>query len=94
MNILTEIDWQPILVGGIDPPLLVFIALGLVIVAVVGLVQWRRVRIGEAETSLKIRMIERGYTPEQIGHVLQTKMVTARHMRWRRGSEFLSPSST
>ena len=52
-------------------------AIGLVIIAVVGMVQWRRVRIGEAESSLKIRMIERGYSPNQIAQVLQTKVGTA-----------------
>ena len=93
MDILAEIDWQTVLVGGDGPPLLVFIAFGIVIIAVVGLVQWRRVRIGEAEASLKMRMIERGYSPEQIGQVLQTNKGTARPGRCRE-NEFVAPAST
>ncbi len=94
MDILAEIDWQPILEGGDGPPLLLFIAIGIVIIAVVLAVQWRRVRIGEAEAGLKMRMIERGYSPEQIGQVLQAKMGTARQVRRRREHEFLTPAST
>ncbi len=92
MDILAEIDWQPLLEGGDGPPLLVFMATGIVIIAVVVAVQWRRVRIGEAEAGLKMRMIERGYSPKQIGQVLQAKMGTARRGRFRE-SEFLSPAS-
>ncbi len=80
MVTLGRIDWQPILEGGDGPPLLVFIAAGFVIIAVVAMIQWRRVRIGEAEASLKMRMVERGYSPEQIAQVLQTKMDKAK--RW------------
>ena len=75
------------------PPLLHFIATGIVIIAVVVAVQWRRVRIGEAEASLKMRMIERGYTPEQIGQVLRAKMGTTRQVRRRREHEFVTPAS-
>ena len=93
MDILAEIDWQPLLVGGDGPPLLLMMAMGILIIAVVVAVQWRRVRIGEAEASLKMRMIERGYSPEQIGHVLQAKMGTVRLGRCRE-NEFLTPAST
>ena len=92
MDILAEIDWQPLLKSD-GPPLLLMIAMGIVIIAVVVAVQWRRVRIGEAEAGLKVRMIERGYSPEQIGQVLQARMSTARLGRCRE-NEFLSPAST
>ena len=52
-----------------------------------------RVRIGEAEASLKMRMIERGYSPEQIAQVLQTKMDKAGRGRCR-DNDFLAPAST
>ncbi len=93
MDILAGIDWQPLLEGGDGPPLLLFIVMGIVIIAVVVGVQWRRVRISEVEAGLKIRMIERGYSPEQIGQVLQAKMGTARLGQCRE-NEFLSPAST
>ena len=93
MATLAKIDWQPILEGGDGPPLLVFIATGLVIIAVWGLVQWRRVRIAEAEVTLKLRMVERGYSHEQIAQVVQTKMDKAK--RKRRGEdEFLAAAPT
>ena len=93
MGTLARIDWQPILEGNDGPPLLVIIATGLFVVAVVGMIQWRRVRIAEAEASLKMRMVERGYSPEQIGQVLQTKMDKARRGRFRE-NDFLAPAST
>ena len=92
MDILAKMDWQRLLEGGDGPPLLAFFGLGIVTIAVVGLVQWRRVRIGEAEASLKMRMIERGYSPEQIAQVLPTKMGTARRGRCR-DNKFLTPAS-
>ena len=93
MVTLAGIDWQPILEGSNGPPLLVFVTTGVVIIAVVALIQWRRVRIGEAEASLKMRMVERGYSPEQIARVLQTKMDKAK--RWGcRENEFLAAAST
>ena len=93
MATLATIDWQPILEGGDGPPLLVFLATGIVIIAVVAMVQWRRVRIAEAEASLKMRMVERGYSPEQIAQALQTKMDKAKRGRCR-GNEFLAAAST
>ncbi len=78
---LANIDWQPILEGSEGPPLLVFCVAGIVIVAVVATIQWRRVRIAEAEASMKMRMIEHGYTPDQIDQVLRAKVDKSR--RWR-----------
>ncbi len=93
MVTLARIDWQPILEGGNGPPLLVFVASGIVIMAVVAMVQWRRVRIAEAEASLKMRMVERGYSPEQIAQVVQTKIDKAKRGRCRE-NEFLAAAST
>ncbi len=93
MVTLAKVDWQPILEGNQGPPLLVIIATGLFIVAVVGMIQWRRVRIAEAEAALKMRMIERGYSPEQVAQVLQTRMDKARRGRCR-DNDFLAPAST
>ena len=93
MVTLAKVDWQPILEGNEGPPLLVIVAIGLFIVAVVGMIQWRRVRIAEAEAALKMRMIERGYSPEQIAQVLQTRMGKAGRGRGRE-NDFLAPAST
>ena len=93
MNILAAIDWQPLLEGGDGPPLLVFFAMGIVVIAVVVAVQWRKVRIGDAEVSLKMRMIERGYSPEQVVQVLQGSTGTDRLGRCSE-KEFLTPAST
>ncbi len=93
MSTLAKIDWQPILEGSNGPPLLVFLACGIVIIAVVAMVQWRRVRIAEAEASLKMRMVERGYSPEQIAQIVQTKMDKAKRGRCRE-NDFLTAVST
>lgn len=58
MVTLANIDWQPLLDGGDGPPLLVLLASGIVIIAVVAIMQWRRVRIAEAEVNVELRMIE------------------------------------
>ena len=93
MLTLAGINWQAILERDGGPPLLVYIITGIVIIAVVAMVQWRRVRIAEAEAALKMRMIERGYSPEQIAQVLQTRMDKAGRGRCRE-NDFLSPAST
>ena len=93
MFTLAKVDWQPILEGRHGPPLLVIIASCLCVVAVVGMIQWRRVRIAEAEAALKMRMVERDYSPEQIAQVLETKMDKSRRGRCRE-TDFLTAPST
>lgn len=85
---LASVDWQPILQGSDGPPLLVILASGLVIVAVVALIQWRRVRVAEAEAGVKMRMIEHGYSPDQIDQVLRAKVERSR--RRYREDEFIA----
>ena len=80
---LANIDWQPILEGSEGPPLLVFCVAGIVIIAVVAMIQWRRVRIAEAEASIKTRMIEHGYSPDQIDQVLRAKVDRTKRRRCR-----------
>lgn len=93
MVTLAAINWQPILEGGDGPPLLFFLASGIVIIAVVAIVQWGRVRIAEAEASLKMRMVEQGYSPEQISQVLHTKVDRAERGRCRKNT-FLAAAPT
>ena len=89
---LANIDWQPILEGD-GPPVLVFGIAGIVIVAVVAMIQWRRVRIGEAEASVKMRMIERGYSPDQIEQVLRAQVDKSRRWRCRKDELNAAPAT-
>ena len=89
MNSLAKINWQPILEGGDGPPVLVITFSGIILFAVVAVMQWRRVRIAEAEASVKMRMVDRGYSAEQIERVLHARVNGQRHAR-RRDSEFFA----
>ncbi len=81
MTSLAKINWQPILEGGDGPPLLVIAFSGVIVLAIVAVIQWRRVRIAEADASVKMRMVDRGYSAEQIDRVLQSKVKGQRHAR-------------
>lgn len=53
----------------------IFLVVAMATVSIVGIVaaQWRRVRIGEAESAVKLRMVEKGYSADQIERVLQAR---------------------
>lgn len=59
-------DWSRIL----KPETLIFIMAGVVAVSAVVLPQWRRVREVEASSRLKQKMIDRGFSAEEIERVL------------------------
>jgi hypothetical protein len=44
--------------------------IGAVIVAVVAIIQWRKIRIAEMEATLKQQMLDRGMTADEIAMVL------------------------
>ena len=70
---LAEIDWNTVLAK--DPTVLIVCALwvvvGLIVLAAVIAVQWRKVQIAKENAALKQRMIERGFTAEEIVNVIQ-----------------------
>jgi hypothetical protein len=69
---LAEVDWNSVFMA--DPSALIVCALwlgvGLVVLAAVVAVQWRKVRIAKDNASLKQQMIERGFTAEEIIRVI------------------------
>ena len=69
---------HPDLAGMIVAVLAAIVVLGSVIA-----IQWRRVRIGEAEASIKLRMVDKGYSAEEIEGVLGAKLT-------KRGNGFRS----
>ncbi|HUU84902.1 MAG TPA: hypothetical protein VM243_15490 [Phycisphaerae bacterium] len=70
---LAEIDWNSVLVN--EPAVLIVCALwvvvGLIVLAAIIAVQWRKVQIAKENAALKQQMIERGFTAEQIVNVIQ-----------------------
>ena len=52
-------------------PLGSIVAIGLVVVAVVAVIQWRKVRIAEMEAALKQQMLDRGMPSDEIVRVLE-----------------------
>ena len=74
MDTLAVIDWNDIL-SGPSPVLIVMLSL-MAFVLVVGIIatQWRRTRIAEADAGLKLRMVDQGFSADDIERVLQTKL--------------------
>ena len=70
---LAEVDWNSVLAN--DPTVLIVCALwvvvGLIVLAAVIAVQWRKVQIAKGNAALKQRMIERGFTAKEIVNVIQ-----------------------
>jgi len=52
-------------------PLGSILGIGIVVIAVVAINQWRKVRIAEIEATLKQQMLDRGMTSEEIVRVLE-----------------------
>ncbi len=79
-----------------ENPLVFVIAVVIVLgaVGIVGIVasQWRRVRIGEAESAVKLRMVEKGYSADQIERVLQARMDHPRRRKPVREPDFVGPT--
>ena len=81
MEMLADTDWNAF-VNGENLPLIVFLILAaVVLVTAIIALHWRRVRVAEAEASVKLRMIERGYSADEIERVLQAKLGVEKHNR-------------
>lgn len=81
MNMLAQqatggVDWNQFLNGDVFPGVVISAITALIIVIWVVVVQWRRVRIAEADVGLKLRMLERGYSADEIAKVLDAGIPT------------------
>lgn len=90
MDCLARVNVDQLLSGPIVP-LTLLLTFGSVI-CLVSIVarQWRRVRLGEAEVSLKGRMVERGYSADEIERVCQIGVEAAPAERHRRAARHTS----
>ena len=71
MLLLAEIDWTSLLGDGPGLPVLMLITVGGVIgLAAIIAPQWRKARESTNDAHLKLRMIERGFTAEEIVSVV------------------------
>lgn len=81
MDMLAQVDFNALFT---HEYFVVAFAWGVIgLVAVTGIVarQWRRVRVAEAEAGLKARMIDRGYSADEIERVLQAGLEAGKHKR-------------
>ena len=84
---LASIDWTRLLDGPAIPLMFFFTAITVVCIVSVVAVQWRRVRVAETDATIKARMIEKGYSPEEIERVLQAASERTRHRTHRKRHE-------
>jgi hypothetical protein len=72
-SLLAEIDWNTLLQA---PDTLLFLVipatLVVIILGVVTAIQWRKVQQAKYDAELKLRMVERGFTAEEIKTVIST----------------------
>lgn len=92
-NQLAQIGWNGFINGPGLPVVARWSLIGLVVITTLVTWRWRQVRITEAEVSLKLRMIERGYSADEVERVLRAGLPTKRHRMSRtqgwRPSDFL-----
>jgi len=68
----SPLSWQGFIDGDMFP-LIVFLVVGATVLVVgVLAIQWRRVRVAETEGAIKMRMIEKGYSTDEIERVVQS----------------------
>ncbi len=78
------IDWNKFLNGDIFP-LILFLSIGGLVVAIAIVARhWKQVRVAESEAGLKMRMIDRGFSAEQIDQTLRAGLVAGQPNRHRR----------
>lgn len=80
----TTVDWNRFLNGDVFPLILFLSIAGLVLVMTIVALQWKQVRVAESEAGLKLRMIERGFSADQIDQVLRAGLVAGKNNRRRR----------
>lgn len=80
----SAVDWNQFLNGDIFALVLCLSIGGLVSVIAIVARHWKQVRVAESEAGLKMRMIERGFSAEQIDKVLRAGLVAKPHNRHRR----------
>ena len=74
-------DWPDFITSETLPVMLFCILLALVAVVAIVALHWKRVRIAETEAGLKLKMLERGYSADEIAKVLQAGIATGHHKR-------------
>lgn len=85
---VAPLSWQGFVDGDMFP-LIVFLVVGaFVLIVSVLAVQWRRVRVAETEGAIKMRMIEKGYSADEIERVVRSALPRKRD-RKRQSSDFV-----
>jgi hypothetical protein len=84
MLALSGFDWNTYVREGDFAGLVVCIIMAIIVITALALWHWSKVRIAEAELRLKERMVDRGFSPEEIERVFATgssKRRGRRHLR-------------
>ena len=80
----SAVDWNQFVNGDIFALVLCLSIGGPVSVIAIVARHWKQVRVAESEAGLKMRMIERGFSAEQIDPVLRAGLVARQHNRKHR----------
>jgi len=80
-------NWNELFNTDTIPLIIFFTSAAVVSVIVVISVQWRKVRIAEAEAALKTRMIDKGYSAAEIEKVCQLRTVATARKRFQFSDE-------
>ncbi len=92
MAFLATVQWQRFLDGPAIPTMLLITTAATALIICVLAVQWRRVRLAETEGAIKMRMVEKGYSAEEIERVLHTKIEGGRDRKARHARAFVVPA--
>ena len=81
-------NWNELFNTDTIPVIFFLLSAAVVSVIVVISMQWRKVRIAEAEAALKTRMIDKGYSAAEIAKVCQLRIVVTPRKRSRFSDEY------
>ena len=87
MDMLAEINFNALFTHEYFVVAFAWGVIGLVAVTAIIARQWRRVRVAEAEAGIKARMIDRGYSADEIETVLQAGLEAGKHKRRHRSAK-------
>ncbi len=83
-HVLGVVDWNKFLNSDNFSLVLCLSIGGLVTVIAIVARHWKQVRVAESEAGLKMRMIDRGFSAEQIDQTLRAGLVAGQPNRHRR----------
>ncbi len=85
---IAPLSWQGFIDGDTFPLIVSLVVAAFVLIVSVLAIQWRRARVSETEGAIKMRMIEKGYSADEIERVVRSASPRLRD-RKRQSSDFV-----